>query len=130
MKVLDRPFLAGLIEEYTGTQSMPSITIPPGNTRDIFRTRQTSPLGHIFWSHFLVRFSATGQFHWSNPRRYYKLIQQPAMGYGDLSHTKVIISHEAKLSGIYETKVWDKFNIPLLVIGLVFYSTESQFQAK
>ena len=37
-----------------------------------------------------------------------QLIQQPAMGYGDLSHAEVIISHEAKLSGIYETEVWDK----------------------
>ena len=26
------------------------------------------------------------------------------MGYGDLSHTEVVISHEAKLSGIYETE--------------------------
>ena len=30
------------------------------------------------------------------------------MGYGDLSHTEVIISHEAKLSGVYETKVQEK----------------------
>ena len=35
------------------------------------------------------------------------------MGYGDLSHTEVIISHEVKLSGIYETEVWDKSYIPL-----------------
>ena len=28
------------------------------------------------------------------------------MRYGDLSHTEVIISHETKLSGIYETEVW------------------------
>ena len=33
------------------------------------------------------------------------------MGYEDLSHTEVIISHEAKLSGIYETEVWDKSHI-------------------
>ena len=39
------------------------------------------------------------------------------MGYGDLSHTEVIISHEAKLSGIYETEVWDKSHIPWLVVG-------------
>ena len=32
-------------------------------------------------------------------------MQQPTMGYGDLSHTEVIISHEVKLSGIYETEV-------------------------
>ena len=35
------------------------------------------------------------------------LIQEPDMGYGDLSHTEVIIFYEAKLSGIYETEVWD-----------------------
>ena len=52
------------------------------------------------------------------------------MGYRDLSHTEVIISHEAKLSGIYEIEVWDKFHIPWLVVGQVFYSIESQFQAK
>ena len=44
------------------------------------------------------------------------------MGYGDLSHTEVIISHEAKLSGIYETEVWDKSHILWQVIGQVFYS--------
>ena len=38
------------------------------------------------------------------------------MGYEALSHTKVIISHEAKLSGIYETEVWDKSHIPWLVV--------------
>ena len=32
------------------------------------------------------------------------------MEYGDLSHTEVIISHEAKLSGVYKTKVRDKFH--------------------
>ena len=30
------------------------------------------------------------------------------MGYGNLSRTGVIISHEAKLSGIYKTEVRDK----------------------
>ena len=39
------------------------------------------------------------------------------MGYGDLSHTEVIISHEAKLNGIYETEVWDKSHILWLVVG-------------
>ena len=36
------------------------------------------------------------------------------MGYGDLSHTEVIISHEAKLSGIYDkSHIWllDKYFI-------------------
>ena len=33
-----------------------------------------------------------------------QLIQQPAVGYGDLFHTEVIISHEAKLIGIYEPR--------------------------
>ena len=40
------------------------------------------------------------------------LIQQPAIGYGYLSHTKVSISHKTKLNGIYETEVWDKSHIP------------------
>ena len=57
-------------------------------------------------------------------------MQQPAMGYGDLSHTEVIISHEAKLSGICETEVWNKSHIPWLVVGEVFYSIERQFQTK
>ena len=30
------------------------------------------------------------------------------MGYGDLSHTEVIVSQKAKLSGIYETELWGK----------------------
>ena len=46
-----------------------------------------------------------------------QLIQQSAMGYGNLSDTEVIISHEAKLSGIYETEVWDKSHVPWLVVG-------------
>ena len=50
------------------------------------------------------------------------------MGYGDLSYTEMIISHEAKLSGIYETSVRDKCPIPWLVIGQVFYPIERQFQ--
>ena len=32
------------------------------------------------------------------------------LGYGDLSQTEVITSHEAKLSGTYETEVKDKFH--------------------
>ena len=52
------------------------------------------------------------------------------MGYGDLSHTKVSISHEAKLSGICETEVWNKSHIPWLVVGQVFYSIEMQFELK
>ena len=31
------------------------------------------------------------------------------MAYRNLSRTEVTISHKAKLSWIYETKVWDKF---------------------
>ena len=52
------------------------------------------------------------------------------MRYEDLSHAEVIISHEAKLSEIYETEVWDKSHIPWLVVGQVFYSIKRQFQAK
>ena len=52
------------------------------------------------------------------------------MGYGDLSHTEVIISHKAKLIRIYETEVWDKSHILWVVVGLVFYSIEWQFQQK
>ena len=37
--------------------------------------------------------------------------KQPVMGHGDLCNTEVIISHEAKLSGMYETGVWDKSHI-------------------
>ena len=33
------------------------------------------------------------------------------------SNTEMIISHEVKLSGIYETEVWDKSHIPWLVVG-------------
>ena len=43
------------------------------------------------------------------------LIQQSAMGYGDLSHTKVIISQEVQLDGIYETQMWDNLHIRWLV---------------
>ena len=52
------------------------------------------------------------------------------MGYGDLSHTEVIISHKAKLIRIYETEVWDKSHILWVVVGLVLYSIEWQFQQK
>ena len=47
------------------------------------------------------------------------IIAYPTTSHGiwDLSHTEVIISHEAKLSGIYETEVWDKSHIPWLVVG-------------
>ena len=38
-----------------------------------------------------------------------RLIQQPAMGYEDLSHAEVITS---KLSVISETESWDKSYIP------------------
>ena len=41
-----------------------------------------------------------------------------SMGYGDLSHTKVVIFHKAKLSRIYKTEVWDKSHIPLLVVSV------------
>ena len=40
------------------------------------------------------------------------------MAYRNLSHTEVTISNKAKLSGIYETKVWDKFHISWLVVRL------------
>ena len=42
------------------------------------------------------------------------------MGYRDLSHTEVIIFYEAKLSGIYETEVWDESHMPWLVVGYVW----------
>ena len=45
-----------------------------------------------------------------------QLIQQQAMGYGDLSHTEVNISREAKLRGMYETEVWDESHIPWMVV--------------
>ena len=37
--------------------------------------------------------------------------------YGDLSHTEVMISHETKLNGIYETDMRDKSHILWLVVG-------------
>ena len=43
------------------------------------------------------------------------------MAYRNLFHTEVTISHRAKLSGIYETNVWDKFHISWLVVRLRFY---------
>ena len=52
------------------------------------------------------------------------------MAYQNLSHTEVTISHKAKLSGIYETKVWDKFHISWLVSRLSIYSVERHILAK
>ena len=49
------------------------------------------------------------------------------MAYRNLSHTVVTISHKAKLNGIYETKVWDKFYISWLV---VFILLKGIFQLK
>ena len=40
------------------------------------------------------------------------------MAYRNLSHTEVTISNKAKLDGIYETKVWDKFHSSWLVVRL------------
>ena len=45
------------------------------------------------------------------------LIQQLAMGYGDLSHTEVMISQEPKQSGIYESQVWNKSHLLWLFVG-------------
>ena len=50
------------------------------------------------------------------------------MGYGDLSIPEVIISHEAKLSGIYETEVWDKPHILWLVVGEVSILSKGNFK--
>ena len=38
------------------------------------------------------------------------------MEHGDLSHSKVIIFHEAKLGSTYETELWDESHIPWLVV--------------
>ena len=55
------------------------------------------------------------------------------MAYRNLSHTEVTISNKAKLNGIYETKVWDKFHISWLVVRLsillcqkVFFKNKSE----
>ena len=50
------------------------------------------------------------------------------MGYGDLSHTEVIISHEAKLSGIYETEVWDKSHIHGWLLDEYFILSKGNFK--
>ena len=42
-----------------------------------------------------------------------ELIQQPPMGYRNLSDTKVIIFYQAKLSGIYETKGVGNISYPM-----------------
>ena len=42
------------------------------------------------------------------------------MGYEDLSHIEVVISHEAKLSGMYETEAWDKSHIPCWLLDKYF----------
>ena len=50
------------------------------------------------------------------------------MGHGDLSHTEVIIFHEAKLSGIYETEVWDKSHISWLILDKYFILSKGNFK--
>ena len=49
------------------------------------------------------------------------------MAYRNLSHTEVTISNKAKLSWIYETKVWDKFYISWLVVRLSILFCQKAF---
>ena len=51
------------------------------------------------------------------------------MAYQNLhvSHTEVTTSNKAKLSGIYETKVWDKFHISWLVVRLSILFCQNAF---
>ena len=50
------------------------------------------------------------------------------MGYGDLSNTEVIISHEAKLNGIYETEVWDKSHTHGWLLDKYFILSKGNFK--
>ena len=52
------------------------------------------------------------------------------MAYQNLSHTEVTISHKAKLSGIYETKVWDNSISHGWLLGKAFYSIERHILAE
>ena len=49
------------------------------------------------------------------------------MAYRNLSHTEVTIPNKAKLSGIYETKVWDKFHMSWLVVRLSILLCQKAF---
>ena len=49
------------------------------------------------------------------------------MAYRNLSHTEVTISNKAKLSGICETKVWDKFHISWLAVRLSILLCQKAF---
>ena len=49
------------------------------------------------------------------------------MAYRNLSLTEVTISNKAKLGGIYETKVWDKFRISWLVVRLSILLCQKAF---
>ena len=50
------------------------------------------------------------------------------MGYGNLSHTEVVISHEAKLSRIYESEAWDKSHIPCWLLDKYFVLSKGYFK--